>query len=205
MSALNPRLPVVSSALLARMLNVLDYGILMVTDELKVMYANQVALVELQAEHPLRLLDAQLLVPWPADAAALHKALASALRFGGQSMVTLSGPSRQRVSVSVVPLREAGEAPATLLIFGKDRVCEELSVDAFAREHALTLTETRVLKLLCAGRRPGDIAEVQGVRLTTVRTQIGCIRAKTGSRDIGAVVNRVSRLPPLPSLMRSAA
>ena len=91
------------------------------------------------------------------------------------------------------------------MIIGKRQACEELSRDAFARQHALTLAEARVLKQLCEGERPSDIAPTLGVQLSTVRTQISSIRAKTGTRDIAQVVRHVGRLPPLPCLIKRAA
>jgi len=195
---MNPRL-------LARMLDVVDYGMLIVVDEARVVYANQVARAELDHEHPLQLLGRELRPRSPRDLAALRQALLNALRRGAQAMVTMRGAAGGSVSVSIVPLLDDGAAPAALLVFGKRRACEELSTDAFAREHGLTSAETRVLKHLCAGQRPADVARMGGVKLSTVRTQISRIRDKTGSPDIGGVVGQVSRLPPMLCLVRRAA
>ena len=189
---------------LARMLDVVDYGMLLVAEGGCVVFANQVARAEMDHEHPLQLLGHDLRARCPRDVVSLHTALAGALHRGVQILLTLGGAPDKCIHAAVVPLADAGE-PAAAIVFGKRRVCEDLSSDAYARQHGLTLAEARVLRYLCAGDRPQDIAFGLGVKLSTVRTQIGSIRAKTGARDIGAIVQRVARLPPLPCVTRRAA
>jgi len=188
---------------LARLLDVVDYGMLLVLDDGCVVFANRVARAEMNDEHPLQLLGRDLRARCPRDVVSLHNALAGALRRGVQALLKLGGAG-QGIHIAVVPMADAGE-PAAAIVFGKRRVCEELSIDAFARHHGLTLAEARVLRHLCSGERPQDIAFGLGVKLSTVRTQIGSIRAKTSSRDIGAIVQCAARLPPLPCVTRRAA
>ena len=192
------------AATLSRMLDIVGYAMVLVVEDGRVVFANQFAREELQGEHPLRLQNGTLQLREPLAVPELQTAIEGALYRSAQAMVSLPSKAGGTVSVSVVPVRDISECPAALLILEKRSVCEELSADAFARAHALTLAETRVLKQLCAGTRPGDIAQALGVKLTTVRTQIGSIRSKIGSRDITDILRRVSRLPPLPSLMRRA-
>ena len=108
--------------------------------------------------------------------------------------------------MAVVPLgaMAGGAQQATLLLLGKKKVCESLSVQWFARSHALTPTETRVLEGLCHGLDPREVAESHGVGLATVRTQIGSIRAKTSTESIRDLVRRVAVLPPMVSSLRAA-
>ena len=199
------RRPALPPHLLTRMLDLVDYPMLTMADDTCVLFANQMATVELEAGHPLGLQDRCLFARSVRDGQILRAAINAALQRGVQSMLALGESQDRRVSVAVVPLREPGEPPAALLLLGKQHVCEELSADAYARAHALTTAETRVLKKLCAGGKPGDIARALGVKLSTVRTQIGCIRAKTGARDIGGIVGQLASLPPLPCLMRRVA
>jgi DNA-binding CsgD family transcriptional regulator len=140
----------------------------------------------------------------PQDVAPLYDALAAAQR-GLRKLITV-GEGDQRVSVSVVPLPEsAGRGtPLTLLVLGKRRVCEQLSVQGFARSVSLTPAETRVLESLCGGVRPSDIARDGGVAVSTVRTQIGSIRAKTGAASIRHLVQQVAVLPPLVGALRGS-
>ncbi len=189
---------------LARMLDVVDYGMLLVVDDGCVLFANQVARAEMDDKHPLQLLGHDLRARCPRDVVSLHSALAGALQRAVQTLLKLGREPDGCIHAAVVPLADAGERAAAI-VFGKRRVCEDLSSDAYARQHALTLAEARVLRHLCVGDRPQDIAYGLGVKLSTVRTQIGSIRAKTGSRDIGAIVQRVARLPPLPCVTRRMA
>jgi DNA-binding CsgD family transcriptional regulator len=199
-----PDMPITMRAL-SRMLDVVDYGMLVITGGARLVYINQVARAELDDDHPFQLVGRDLRVRHMDDLAAWQNALSRTLRRGVQSLLTIGAAHGLGISVSLIPMAEPAVEPAALIIFGRRRVCEDLSIEAYARQHDLTTAEARVLKLLSAGYRPNDIALVLGVRLSTVRTQIGSIRAKTCSRDIGQVLHRVARLPPLPCLLRSAA
>jgi DNA-binding CsgD family transcriptional regulator len=189
---------------LGRMLDEIDYGMLLVTADAQVSYLNHAARLELDGDHPLQLPPGNVLrVRQPLDVAPLYDALAAAQR-GLRKLVTL-GEGAQRVSVSVVPLPELGGdgGHVTLLVLGKRHMCQQLSVQGFARSVGLTPAETRVLELLCAGVRPTEIASRAGVRVSTVRTQIGSIRAKTGAASIRELVRQVAVLPPLVGALRN--
>ena len=188
---------------LAATLDEIDYGMLLLTDEVRVMHVNHAARAELDAAHPLQLLGRELRARHPPEVLPLADALHGAARRGLRKLLTLGGGA-QRVSVSVVPLSLPHDAdtPVTLLILGKRRVCEALSVQAFALSHALTAAETRVLAALCNGTPPTAIAAEVGVAISTVRTQIGNIRLKTGAPSIRALVQQVAVLPPLMGVLR---
>ncbi len=192
----------ISTWAFARMLDVVDYGMLLLADESHVSYANQAARAEMDDGHPLQLLGSELRARSPHDVAALRQALGNALHRRVQALLTLHDGDGEALCVSVVPMTEQDGPSAALIVFGQRGTREGLSTDAFARLHHLTAAETRVLKLLCTGSRPVDIAAANGVRVSTVRTQVGSIRAKVGTRDIGGIVRRVARLPPLPCLVR---
>lgn len=188
---------------LADMLDEIDYGMLLVGDGAQLSYMNHAARLELDGQHPLQLLGRTLRAQHPQDTARLADALAAAQR-GLRRLVTL-GSGSHRVCVSVVPLAGAatGAAPATLLVLGKRQVCEQLSVQAYARSLSLTPAETRVLEGLCGGVRPAEIARRAGVAVSTVRTQIGSVRAKTGAASIRELVRQVAVLPPLVGALRA--
>lgn len=190
---------------LALMLDEIDHGMVLLLDGHHVVHANHVAMGELDAEHPLQLLGRELRARHSADVARLHEALAAACQRGLRRLITL-GVGAQRVSLAVVPLgpgRGSDGHCGTLLVFGKRRACGELAVQAYARGHGLTQAETAVLQLLCDGADPQDIAARHGVAISTVRTQVSCIRAKTDSASIRELVQRVAMLPPLVSALRS--
>ena len=187
------------------MLDEIDYGMLLLNDRLEVLHVNHVARGEMGAQHPLQLQRGALHARRPPDAAALLEALQSAARRGLRRLLTV-GESPHEVNIAVVPLAAAGmgHAAALLVVLGKRVVCGELAVQWFARNHALTHAETRVLTALCDGLEPGDIACGQGTSMHTIRTQISSVRAKTGASNIRALIRQVSKLPPLVSVLRNA-
>jgi DNA-binding CsgD family transcriptional regulator len=189
----------------AQMLDEIDYGMLLLADEKHVVHANHAIRRMLDEEHPLQLLGNELRVRRARDLAPLHQALANATQRGLRSLLTL-GDADLRVSLAVVPLPPFADddSPAALLVLGKQHVCEELSVQWFARSHGLTVAETQVLTLLSSGEQPSEIAEQHNVALSTVRTQIGSIRAKTGAESIRDLVRQVAVLPPLVNALRGA-
>ena len=191
---------------LAASLDEIDYGMLVLSDETQVMHLNHAARAELDDAHPLQLLGHGLRARRPQDVVPLAEALNAAAYRGLRKLLTL-GTGAQRVSLSVVPLAGPADAngPVTLVMLGKRQVCEVLSVQGFAACHALTAAETRVLAALCRGTPPTEIACQLGVAISTVRTQIGNIRVKTGAASIRALVRQVAVLPPLMGVLRGVA
>ena len=194
--------PAAATQWFARMLDEIDYGMLLVADDSVVLHANHVARAELDQDHPLQLLGAELRVRRPQDVAPLREALVAARERRLRRLLSI-GQAPNAVSVAVVPLPAAeGDEPLTLLVFGKRRMCEALSAHWFGREHGLTPAESRVLAALCEGEPPLKIASAQGVAISTVRSQIGAIRAKTGAPSIRALVRQIAVLPPLVGALR---
>ncbi len=187
---------------LALALDEVDFGMVLVADDGQVLHANHAARAELDDEHPLQLLGRELRARLAADAAALLDAL-SAARRGLRRMVHL-GERDRKASIVIVPLGAlaAGGQQASLLMLNKREVCGNLSAQCFASSHGLTPAETRVLLALSQGKKPREVAEAHGVGLATVRTQIGSIRAKTGTAGIRDLVSRVATLPPMVSSLR---
>ncbi len=189
---------------LAGVLDEIDYGLVLLDAHAPVVPLNQAALVELDRDHPLQRHGREIRTRCSLDQAALADALDAAQR-GLRRMLAL-GDAEHRASVAVVPVAgPRGVGAATLLMLGKREVCETLSVQGFARCHRLTGAETRVLVELCRGAPPGEIASELGVAVSTVRTQIGNVRLKTGATSIRALVRQVAVLPPLVSALRQAA
>ena len=191
---------------LSATLDEIDYGMLLLTDEVQAIHVNHAARAELDAAHPLQLLGGELRARRPQDVLPLADALHAAAHRGLRKLLTL-GEGAQRVSVSVVPLSlpDGASEPVTLVMLGKRQVCEVLSVQGFAHSHGLTAAEARVLAALCRGASPNRIAAEVGVRVSTVRTQISNIRLKTGAASIRALVQQVAVLPPLMGVLRGVA
>ncbi len=187
------------SGWLAAMLDEVDYGMLLVARDGTVLHANQVAVQALEEGVILSTLfrDGRAVLR---DQGGLLKAIESAALRGLRKLLVLGGESSRRSVVAVVPLGRlpiADDAGAVLVVLGKRCVCDPLTVQCYALAHGLTGAETRVLARLCEGVRPPAIAERQGVALTTVRTQINAIRAKTHTASIAALIHSVTTLPPL--------
>lgn len=189
--------------LLAATLDEIDYGMLLVDGTAEVLQCNRAARIEL-ADHPLRLQGSRLRARELRDMVPLHKALLEAYQRGKRRLLIVGAPGQRR-TLAIVPLmtaREPGAARA-LVMLARREVCVCLSVEAFARAHRLTWAETRVLKALSNGARPNDIALQHDVELSTVRSQLRAIRAKTGAPDIGSLLRQIALLPPMVGALHS--
>ena len=190
---------------LAAVLDELVYGILLLVEGgNRVASLNDAAREELDDDHPLRLSGGKLEARLACDMAALRTAVEAAFRQGLRRLVTV-GSERHQTSVSIVPLGGADDMPsAVLVILGKRAVCEALSISGFCHSHNLTWAESRVLTELCAGTAPKEIARRLDLSITTVRTHILSMRAKTGAPSVAALLSRVAILPPLRGVLRPA-
>ncbi len=188
----------------AQLLNHIDYGIVALDAERRVSLANAAAYTLLSQAHPLQIRAGELRTRHAVDMPRLQRALDASATRGLRTLLPL-GPE-QGVCVAIVPLQlpQPGRQGTALLVLGRTLSGESLSAQWYARSHGLTLTECRVLGQLCVGAAPGEIARRQGVAVSTIRTQIGSIRAKTGTPSIGALIRQVLALPPLVSAVQSA-
>ncbi|MDQ6639566.1 MAG: LuxR C-terminal-related transcriptional regulator, partial [Pseudomonadota bacterium] len=187
---------------LAAALDELDYGIVLLLPSMDVVHINDAARAELDDCHPLHMIARELRPRLARDLAPLHEAVSAAALRGMRRLVTL-GKDADRTSVSVVPLEGAdGEPRTVLIVLGKRAVCESLSIQGYARSYGLTGAETRVLVELCKGLPPAKIASELGVAISTVRSQIGSVRLKTGAASIRALVRQIAVLPPVKGTLR---
>ncbi len=183
--------------LLAGALDEVDYGIALLDAEARVLHMNHQARRRLEAGDAL-VFDGQRLHARDARLATLFgDALRAAAARGLRRLVDIGRHDEHR-HAALVPVAPGVAA----LLLGKASVCEGLALQHFARTHELTPAETRVLAALGAGAAPCDIAAEQGVKLSTVRTQIGAIREKTGAASITALVRLVAALPPMVNALR---
>jgi DNA-binding CsgD family transcriptional regulator len=175
----------------------LDYGIVLIDGQARALHANVAATRLLQQGDLLRLSDGLLEVAVRRDDDAWRKALQDARR-GLRSLVRVGG-STCGVGVAVVPLTDPGSGAhvVTFVVLGRPSICESLSTQWYARRHALTQAESKVLALLCGGLRPSEIAHRLAVQISTVRTHICSIRSKTGVASVGALLHEIATLPPM--------
>lgn len=116
-----------------------------------------------------------------------------------------SGP----ITVAVLPIHPgtAGDlgagmapgidSPAVLISLPQPSRTQDLAVQCWARQQGLTDAETAVLEALLEGQAPSAIAASKQVALSTVRSHLGKLRAKTESHTIRELLDRVAALPPM--------
>ncbi len=102
----------------------------------------------------------------------------------------------------VLGLRPASPGPSpsdapVLATFGVRSPSDPLSIHFFARSCGLSPAEADVVRRLSEGLSPKEIARRNDVALSTVRTQLRCVRTKTGARNITDLVRTVGCLPPM--------
>jgi DNA-binding CsgD family transcriptional regulator len=190
-----------ASASMALMLDEVDYGLILLLADGRVAFMNHAARSELSQSDWLTIKGDVLTIAHSQNADALRLALYDARSKAKRSLITLGWGATLR-SLAIVPLMPMKFPPTTLVVLGKSKTCEDLSIQCFAANFGLTLAEVAVLKMLCAGVSPADIAEYNGVAISTVRTQIHSIRAKTAAESIASLVRQITHLPPLVGALR---
>lgn len=179
----------------------LDYGVLLVSGNGQLLYTNHAARRSLDATFPLLVENGHLRARLDSDGGPLFDALGRAEHEGRRCLLRM-GDGSTRSNVVVVPLNRNVEQAAVLLVLERQQLCADLAAQWFALRYGLTPTETEVLNLLSDGARPNKVAEEQGVAISTVRTQIQSIRAKSGAQSIGELMRQLAVLPPLMSALR---
>jgi DNA-binding CsgD family transcriptional regulator len=190
---------------LARMLDEMDHGMLLITPAGELRHANQPARQELAHGTSLRLANGRVQASHADQHGVLHEVVVDAGR--GRRRLTSIGDKMNALSVAAVPMGsdQEGDETLVLLVLGRRQSCEALTVDFFARTQGLTSAEAKVLQALCDGLRPKEAARRLGVAVSTIRTQISSIRTKTQTTSIRDLVSRVTALPPIAPAMKSSA
>jgi DNA-binding CsgD family transcriptional regulator len=176
----------------------LAYGVLLASVKGQLLHANQAARHELARRQVLSVHEGHLQTPDVAQARILQQALAKA-ETGRRSLIALRAPSKARLSIAVVPLR--GERPSgggtVALFFSRASVVDAVMLCFFARTHGLTPSEEQVLSILCQGYSAPEIAEQLNVAVSTVRSHVRSLCAKTHCNGVRALVGQVAVLPPI--------
>lgn len=195
--------PGVDASLLEAVLDHVDYGLILADETGRVMHVNRPGERRCDALDWACLPGAPVAPRCEATRAALRAALVRAAR-GCRSLVALpDGTNAHGAAAAVVPIGAPGRPGSMVLILlPRAGLCEPMSVQSYARVSRLTPAEAEVLAALCEGLRPARIADALGVSVSTVRTQIKSVRAKTGAPDIATLVTRLATLPPMMPLLR---
>lgn len=185
---------------LAALVDELAHGVLLASAEGRLLHANQAARQVLSRRQALAVHEGHLQAHDPKQTRILLQALAKG-GAGRRSMVSLRCPADWVLSVAVVPLRgESQGQPTTLGLFlSRASVCDSLMLCFFARAYGLTNSEEQVLAILCQGYSAPEVAVQLNVAVSTVRSHIRSLCAKTQSNGVRTLVGRVAVLPPLGS------
>ena len=180
------------------MMNELAFGVIVATPQGRVVQANQMAHLELARFRVLGVVDRQIRAAQPDDGRALHDALGKAA-CGKRSLLAMPVAGGGVLSLAVLPLRgeATGKAGHVALIFSRASVCETLMLCFFARTHGLTGTEEHVLGILCQGYSAPEVAAQMNIAVSTVRSHVRSLCAKTQSSGVRELINRVAVLPPV--------
>jgi DNA-binding CsgD family transcriptional regulator len=183
-------------------LDELAYGVAVATGAGELVHANEAARHELGHRRVLWVRQGTLQVQ-PGDATALSDGRATAVA-GKRSLIHLSGDAGDKLALALVPLGR-GEPSSTqvALLFSRPSVCESLMLCFFARSHSLTGAEETVLRILCQGYSAPEVARQLAVAVSTVRSHVRSLCAKTRSSGVRELVSRVAMLPPVAPAVRS--
>jgi DNA-binding CsgD family transcriptional regulator len=174
------------------------HGVLVTTVSGRLLHANQAARRELMRARVLATRRDLVCACMPADGKTLQDALAKVAE-GKRSLITLTGAAGAVVTLAVLPLKaeQPGRLPNAALLFARESVCEPLMLCFFARSHALTATEEQVLGMLCQGFSAPQTAAQMNIAVSTVRSHVRSLCAKTASSGVRQLVNRLAVLPPV--------
>jgi DNA-binding CsgD family transcriptional regulator len=194
-------------AMLIGALDEIDYGMILIDAHGRVCHANHLARVELGRNEHLCMERERLVSCALEHREALSGAIGRASR-GARSLVDLSqteSPGKS-LMVAVVPIGQRTENSLTpssvLVITGKQQICEQISLQLFARRYALSRSEQIVLHALALGSTVQEVATERGLALSTVRSQVKDIRVKTRCKSVRELLSKVSALPPLVSSIK---
>ena len=189
-------------ALLLRVLDEVDYGLLVIDAQGRIRHANHLARHELSTGRLIMSHTRALLGRTTDLSAQIQTALEQALR--GQRRLVLLKQGEQELSLAFVPLSHPLEfdAPTVLVLLSRQNACENLALRMYARSQNLSPSEEAVLLALCRGLSIPDIAKEHRVAESTVRSQIKALREKTCCSSIRSMMQRVHSLPPVVPALR---
>lgn len=181
-------------ALLHRFLDALDFGVVMLDPAGQVLYANQG--VRAMAVAPP---SARWLGSLPARVAAhepLGRLVHACARGQGGGLV-LGSPAPELLALAL-PIECQADRPqpgACMLLLAR---YAQASVSGFVmRIFGLSPAEARLLAPLLRGCTPAEMAAELGVKISTVRSQLSSIFAKTGATRQQDLIRLIGSMPPV--------
>jgi len=188
--------------LLLRVMDEIDYGVLVIDGQGRLRHANHLARHEMASGRLIMCHGNVLLGITTEFTEQIQTAMEQALR--GQRRLLLLDQDHKELSMAFIPLSHPLEpdAPSVLVLLSRQNACENLAVRMYARAQNLSPSEESVMMGLCRGLSIPDIATDHGVAQSTVRSQIKALREKTGCASIRKLLQRVNSLPPVVPALR---
>ncbi len=185
-----------------RVIDEIDYGILVIDAQGQILQANHLARHELLTGHLLASVKNGLTGRSPELNEQIEKGLEYACR--GQRKLVFLTSHKGEMPVAFIPLSHPLEtdAPTVLVLLTRQSACDNLAVRMYARAQRLSPTEEAVMISLCRGLEVSDIAKANGVAQSTVRSQVKSLREKTGCPSIRRLIQRIHSLPPVVPALR---
>ncbi|HMN94247.1 MAG TPA: LuxR C-terminal-related transcriptional regulator [Hydrogenophaga sp.] len=192
----------VANAMLMRMLDEIDYGVLVIDERGRIQHTNHLARHELASARLVVSRGSALLGTSADHTTQIQQGLDLALR--GQRKLVLLEDDEHELSLAFIPLSHPleTESPTVLVLLQRQNTSDNLAVRMFARSKGLSPSEESVMIGLCRGLGVPDIAREHGVAESTVRSQVKSLREKTGCCSIRKLMQRVNSLPPVVPALR---
>jgi DNA-binding CsgD family transcriptional regulator len=192
-------------AQLLRVIDEIDYGILVINAQGEIVQANHLACHELRTGHLVASVNNRLTGRSTVLCEQIEQGLEHAYR-GQRKLVFLDG-GRGDMPMVFIPLIHPVEtdSPTVLVLLTRQSACDNLAVRMYARAQRLSPSEESVMIGLCRGLEVSDIARENGVAQSTVRSQVKSLREKTGCSSIRRLIHRIHSLPPVVPALRIVA
>ncbi len=194
------------SAVPRDVIDALQHGVVIVTHELTIVYANKAAEARLRDGSVIRASAGRLVASYPHAHAALTRAILTGRRdevsLGGSGIDVPLGAHARPAVAHVLPLerrreRDGIESNAAAAIFIADAgVVTQTATEAIAALFGLTPTEKQIVNYVSDGLNRGEIAQAQGVADGTVKSQLSAIFDKTGVFDQRSLQYLIRELTP---------
>ena len=200
----------------AATLELLTAGVVLVDAQKRVVYRNGAADELISRSPGLGLIGDHLHVADAWTAGKLAAAIDTALIGTPGAMpengipIALGGTKGAPIAAWVLPLKRRshagpqGLAPKVAIFLHEMGQSPPLAGELFVKQFAITQSECRVLMLLVQGKSLAEVADWAGISLTTVRTHLSRLLAKTETRNQAQLIRLAmtalspARVPPSP-------
>jgi DNA-binding CsgD family transcriptional regulator/PAS domain-containing protein len=189
----------VRAGILSGALDCLTHGVMLVDRSGLPLWLNRRAREIMEASSALRLSSAGFVGHRPADTRSLRELIKDALSAGKQGLVAIADHDSRPLLVTAIPLNPTDTsdgfnavAHAAVFISDPDRA-NDPTVETLRRAFRLTRREAETAIAIAQGHGLQAAADTMGVALTTARSQLQQVFAKTGTNhqaELTALLHR---------------